>query len=88
MREESRDLVRIGLTIALIIFSAAAFYYALFWGWASGAGSPPNAHQLERSSNLALAASFLSFWGAVAIWVVPYARRRLQSRRRRHVHPV
>ena len=73
MRQGTKDILKIGATGLLLLISAVAVYYSLFWGWASGTGSvdqPP----LKLASNIALGASFVSFWCSVALWVLPYFR--------------
>jgi len=44
-------------------------YYSLFWGWASGAGSPPNALALKTHSIVALVVSLCSIGTAVVLAV-------------------
>jgi len=63
---------RVIVTIAFLAIAFVLFYYSLFWGWASGAGNPPNAEQLSRASRLALWASGGSILGAIAVWVIPW----------------
>lgn len=70
MKEDTKDLLRIAGTILLFLLSCAAFYYSMFWGWASGAGSVKQP-ALKTANNIALAVSFLSFWASVGIWLVP-----------------
>jgi hypothetical protein len=60
-------LVRTVSVVLLGALSFIAFYYSLFWGWASGTGTHDNL-ALKRASNIALAVSFVSFWGAIAVW--------------------
>lgn len=62
-------------SIILFLLACAAFYYSLFWGWASGTG-PVDQPRLKFASNVALAVSFLSFWASVGIWLVPYLLKR------------
>ena len=71
MTQDDKDIFRIGATFMLVIFSAVAFYFALFWGWASGAGPVGQPH-LKVASEIALVASFTAFWSSVGIWLVPY----------------
>jgi hypothetical protein len=71
MKEDTKDFLRIAGSIVLFLLSCAAFYYSLFWGWASGAGAVDQP-RLKFASNVALAVSFLSFWTSVGIWLVPY----------------
>ena len=54
----------------LFSLSALALYFSMFWGWASGAGSPPNAEMLYWASRIALAVSGIAFVGAVALAVL------------------
>lgn len=76
---DSKDMVRIGTTIVLLILSALAFYYSLFWGWASGTG-PVDQPGFEIASYIALAVSFASFWTSLGIWLVPYLLKRRKKK--------
>ena len=79
MKDDTKDTLRIGLSIVLFLLSCVAFYYSLFWGWASGTGTadqPP----LKFASNVALAVSFLSFWISVGIWLVPFFAKRRKKK--------
>lgn len=60
-------LVRTVTVVVLGALSFVAFYYSLFWGWASGTGTHHNP-ALKRASNIALAFSFGCFWAAIAAW--------------------
>ena len=79
MKQDTKDLLRIGGSIALFLLSCVALYYSLFWGWASGAGSVKQP-ALKVASNVALAVSFLSFWTSVGIWLVPYFVKRRKKK--------
>lgn len=79
MKDDTKDLIRIGGSIVLLLFACAAFYYSLFWGWASGTG-PVDQPRLKFASNVALAVSFLSFWASVGIWLVPYLGKRRKKK--------
>lgn len=78
MKDDTKDLFRLGASIVLFVLSCLAFYYSLFWGWASGAGV--NQPALKTASNVALVISFLSFWTSVGIWLVSF----LLSRRKKN----
>lgn len=75
MTRDTKDIVKIGATFLLLMLAAAAFYYSLFWGWASGTG-PVDQPQLKLASNVALGVSFVCFWASVALWAVPYLKRK------------
>jgi uncharacterized membrane protein YwaF len=79
MKEDTKDYLRIAGAILLFLLSCAAFYYSMFWGWASGAGSVKQP-ALKTASNVALAVSFLSFWASVGIWLVPYFLKRRKKK--------
>jgi len=79
MTQGTKDLFRIAGTFVLLLFSALAFYYSLFWGWASGSG-PVNQPHLKTASNVALAVSFIAFWSSVGIWLVPYLLKRRKGK--------
>jgi hypothetical protein len=80
MTPDSKDTIRIGITILLLFLAALAFYYSLFWGWASvtGAGDQP---RLKTASNIALVVSLASIGTSIGIWLVPYLakKRRISS---------
>ena len=79
MKEDTNDFIRIGSSIVLLILACAAFYYSLFWGWASGTG-PVDQPRLKFASNVALAVSFVSFWSSVGIWLVPYLAKKRKKK--------
>ena len=64
--------VRAVVTTVFIFISFVLFYYSLFWGWASGAGNPPNAEQLYRASRLVLWASGACLLAGLAVWLIPW----------------
>ena len=66
---------RFFIGILLVAFAAVAFYYSMFWGWASGAGNPPNAEGLKRSSDIAFWISCTSFVGALFLWFYPKRKK-------------
>ena len=70
MKGDTKALLRVGAGILLFLQSCAAFYYSLFWGWASSAGSVDQP-RLKLASHVALAVSFVAFWASVGIWLVP-----------------
>lgn len=53
----------------LVMISLIGGYYSMFWGWASGAGNPPNALALKTYSNVALIVSLCSI-GTVVVLAV------------------
>ncbi|MFC7336157.1 hypothetical protein ACFQY0_03135 [Haloferula chungangensis] len=53
------------LFLTLLALSGLVFYFALFWGWAAGAGSPPHAAQLKAAGHLATGLSGGLFLGAI-----------------------
>ncbi len=71
--------MKAALSIILFLIACAAFYYSLFWGWASGTG-PVDQPRLKVASNVALVVSFLSFWTSVGIWLVPYLLQRRKKK--------
>ncbi|WP_221031928.1 hypothetical protein [Actomonas aquatica] len=81
MNRDTKDLLRIGATILLLIVSAVTLYLSLFWGWASGTGSADQPH-LKFVSNIALGISFVSFWSSIGIWIVPRFMKRKEP-----IHP-
>ncbi len=81
MTRDTKDILKIGATFLLLMLSAAAFYQSLFWGWASGTG-PVDQPQLKLASNVALGVSFVSFWSSVALWAVPYLKRKSRPNQR------
>lgn len=77
-----RPLHRVGRAV-LLLGALVLFYYSMFWGWASGAGNPPNAEELRVASRLALAGSILSLVLLLCLWLVPL----LSKARRNNDHP-
>ena len=71
--------MKAAISIVLFLLACVAFYYSLFWGWASGTG-PVDQPRLKFASNVALAVSFLSFWASVGIWLVPYLLKRRKKK--------
>jgi hypothetical protein len=71
--------VKAVLSIIVFLLACVAFYYSLFWGWASGTG-PVDHPRLKFASNVAIAVSFLSFWTSVGIWVVPYLLKKRKKK--------
>ena len=62
-------------SFGFLLLAFIAFYYSLFWGWASGTGNIPKP-RLKFASTVALAVSFVSFWVFVGLWVVSHLRAR------------
>jgi membrane associated rhomboid family serine protease len=59
-------------SLLLGIVALVAFYFSMFWGWASGAGSPPNHEPLSRLAGIAFWVAAVAFvlsiaWGARSI---------------------
>ncbi len=75
MTRDTKGIAKIGATFLLLMLAVAAFYFSLFLGWASGTG-PVDQPELKLASNVALGVSFVSFWSSIALWVVPYLRRK------------
>ena len=71
--------MKAAVSIILFLLACAAFYYSLFWGWASGTGHVDQP-RLKVASNVALAVSFLSFWTSVGMWLVPYLLKRRKKK--------
>ena len=58
--------------MVLMLISIVSFYYAMFWGWASGAGAV-DPSRLKIVSNYALSVSFVLFW--IALGMIFYKRK-------------
>jgi hypothetical protein len=71
-------MLKLFFTVILVLLSVAAFYYSLFWGWASGTGTVDQPY-LKSASNVALAVSFVAFLASVALWLRIFKKRRKQS---------
>ncbi len=69
-------MLKILVTIVLLLIAGASLHYSMFWGWASGAGNPPNAEEMKRASNIALAISGLALAVSISLWIVPRFRRK------------
>mgnify|MGYP001327281368 CR=1 FL=1 len=80
MTPDTKGILKIGATGLLLMTTVVAFYYSLFWGWASGTGPVDQSH-LKLASNVALGVSFVSFWSSVTLWVVPYFRNKKRPSR-------
>jgi hypothetical protein len=77
--------------VILILLAFVAFYYSMYWGWASGTGTPQAVvakAPLKVASNIALAASFVSFWTAVGMWIIPKMRRNRKSQANHPTDPT
>jgi len=62
--------------LLLILFAGVSMYYSMFWGWASGAGSPPNAEGLKRACYIAFWVSCSSFIFALILWFYPKRKKK------------
>jgi hypothetical protein len=65
-----------GISAVCIVLIVPVFYLALFWSWASGAGSPPNAEQLKKAGELATIVSGILFIGALGGMLVFFYPRK------------
>ena len=77
--------------VVLVLLSFVAFYYSMYWGWASGTGTPQAIIQkvpLKVASNVALVVSFVSFWTAVGMWLIPRMRRNRKSQANQSPDPT
>lgn len=68
---------RAGCIIAVILslLGFGALYYSMFWGWASGAGSPPNADALFVASRVAFGIAMVAGLASIVVGIRWLVRR-------------
>ena len=65
-----------GCSVLLILLACIPLYFSMFWGWASGAGSPPNASQLKEASNWAFGVTATMVVAAALVTLISHRKGR------------
>lgn len=65
-----------GCSVLLVVLAIVPLYFSMFWGWASGAGSPANAERLKEASNWAIGLALGLVISACVVAIMGHRRKR------------